>query len=110
MKSLSSITDFNSHEVLVRPVSDTVNALVLLANSVASTTIPAGATRVIMTTTAPFYCSIGTSSVTAVIPNSSISNGTSSILNPIGFALDPTMTTISCISSVAATITFEYYS
>ena len=85
--------------------SDTINAVVLAANTAASSIVPAGANLVVFGATGVFYAKIGG---TAAIPSVAITNGSGSDLNPGGYVVSPG-DVISFIAPAATVITLSYY-
>lgn len=110
MIPLAAESDHDSHQVLVRPFSDTVNMFVLSANTEAHQTIPTGASRVILNGTAAYYTRIGGTGTVAAIPGSNVTDGTGCSIQAAGYALRSTDTVISCISPVACIVSMEFYS
>lgn len=109
MIRLTDFTDHTAGNLLVRPMSDTVYNMVLSASSEDHITIPAGATRVILSANADAWVKVGPSSVSATIPGSDVVDGTGSVLNPTGFSLKATDVRISVISPSICKISLEFY-
>ena len=103
-------TNINHAQQILRPFSDTVYNLVLVASTENHCTIPAGASMVIVSATNNLNMKIGNSSVTAAIPGSNVTDGTGQSINSAGYLLKPTDTTISCISQNACVVSLEFYS
>lgn len=75
MRGIAGSSDFNSDQVLVRPVSDTIYVVVLAASTEDHITIPSGATRVVFGATNVYYVKVGGSAVRATIPGSDVTSG-----------------------------------
>lgn len=83
-----------------------VDALVLAANVNESVTVPTGVIRVVFyTTCVNFYVRSGS---TAAIPVADVADGTASIPNPIGFAIDG-ITSLGVISPAACVLALAFY-
>lgn len=109
MISLAANADFDSHQVLVRSFSDKVNMFVLTSNTESHQTVPAGATRVIISGTAVYYTKIGPTGTAAAIPSGNVTDGTGSAIQSAGYALSSTDTVISFISPSSCIVSLEYY-
>lgn len=91
------------------PFQSDTYALVLAANTQKQMAIPTGAKWVVFSSTANFYCKIGASTDTVVVPSVDITNATAGELNPEARGVPDGATHISCISSEACTITMMFY-
>lgn len=90
------------------PVSDTINAVVLAANTAVLAAIPTGANIVVFSGNHDFYAAYGNSSVAATIPAATISNGTANELNP-SIRYTANNTHISLIAPAATVVTLAFY-
>ncbi|MGB3988659.1 MAG: hypothetical protein WBK67_03160 [Minisyncoccales bacterium] len=87
------------------PVCGYVDARVLGASSAESHTVPAGATKVVFSSTGDFYANFTT---TAAVPSGDVTDGSASVLNPLARNIYG-VTAISLISPAACVVTMEFY-
>jgi hypothetical protein len=92
----------------VRPISDKINCLVLIANTAQAFTVPTGYTKVLLAVSLAGQPIWIKRNGTAAIPSSSVSDGTCPMLNPCALSVKPG-DTLSCISSEACIVTAEFY-
>lgn len=83
-----------------------IDARVLAANVAESHTIPATATRVILSGTCNFYAKPGG---TAAVPAADVTDGTASDLNPSGYTFSG-QTAIGLIAAETCIVTLRFYS
>lgn len=106
MKRLSVAIDGNMQfPTWCRRPSGYVNARVLVAGVAEDTTVPAGATKVLFSSTCNFYAKVGSGS--AAVPIDTV-NGSAAELNPTGWMVDEG-DVISIISPTAGIVTLSYY-
>lgn len=98
----------NAYSSMLLPMSSYTNAAVLVANTNATQTVPAGALYVRFAApgcTSGFYLK---RNAAAAIPASNVTDGSSSEANPAGATLYSTAT-FGLISSVGCVVTMSYY-
>lgn len=108
MRSLDNAQDQQGQDIDLRPASDVIYQLDLLADTSARITIPAGATRVIFGACVNYWIKLGDSSVTAV-NSGDITDGSASELNPQGYTLSHNETHIAAISDADGQVTMAFY-
>lgn len=104
---LATMTPFpQGYGEIPRPLSTSIMARALAANTAENITAPAGSTRVIFSCTANFYVNPYT---TATVPGDT-TDGTASELNPSGYSFSAgELPVFSVISDAACVITAAFY-
>lgn len=109
MKTAKVLTDSTGcNPLYVLSNTDVVNALVLVANTAQSFTVPAKARMYYLSCDTPGVTVWVKRNGTAVIPTSNITDGTSPLINPAGRSCAPG-DTLSCICASACIVTAEFY-
>lgn len=109
MRALAVSTEFAGSQIVLTSASDTIYNMVLSANTEDHVTIPAKATKVIIKSTNVVYVKVGPSGTTAAIPSTDVTDGTGSAINPPGYILGISDTTISCKSPGACKVSLEFF-
>lgn len=89
MRSLDNARDQQGEQTHLRPISDTIYQLDLVANVQERVAIPTGATRVIFASNCNYWVKAGDSGVN-VANTGDISDGSSGELNPAGYTFHVT--------------------
>ena len=84
-----------------------IDARVLAATTNEEVTIPSGATKVIFSANADFYCN--PNSGTAAIPAADVTDGTGSEINPIGYSNLTPGGSFGLIAPAATIVTMAFY-
>ena len=105
MRSLVIVPDANmDFPTWLAVQSDTINALSLAAGVAESSTVPAGAGKVLFGATGNYNVKVNG---TATVPGDT-TDGSASELNPMGYKVNPG-DVISIIASAACIVTLAYY-
>jgi len=89
---------------------DYVDARVRSAGAAKRHTIPDGARFVSFSATMDFFALFGSSSVTATVPSTDVTDGTAAELNPMARKIPDATTHISLIAEAAGKVTLSFWS
>lgn len=91
------------------PVSDHVNALVLVASAQQRQAIPDGASFVVFSSGSTYYVLFGDADVAAQIPGAAVSDGSAAERTPEAREVPEGATHVSVISSDGGVVTLAWY-
>lgn len=106
VSALKVLKDINGTPAIGLTATGKIDAIVLVANTAQSYTIPSGARFLLFSGTNNFYVNIGGG--TATVPSATTSSGAASMLNPTLRSIGAS-TTVSLIAPTAAVVTIESF-